>query len=138
MGSSVRCAILALGVVLGGIGCSDPRLADTAYLSGTVTFQGQPFSGGEVQIFSPQVGVGASASIDASGNFKIPRPVRPGSYEVALRAVPPPPPLPDPNYRPPFEPSSRPIPAKYQDASTSGLRVEMNPGENTLNIDLVP
>jgi len=116
------CAVLLLTV-----GCGRSDGPETGIVAGAVTFEGTPFSEGQVDFFSSSTGDGAMVPLAADGTFAIDTPLRVGEYKVSVR---PPSVIPGQPY-----PESR-IPKKYQRPSTSGLTVIVEKGKNTCQFDL--
>lgn len=104
-------------------------------LSGTVTLDGQPFTEGQVSIYAPELGIGASAPLDDEGRFVIEEPIPTGTYGVAVMPPPEPAPHEAPANAPPMVSN---IPAKYRDHNTSGITVQIKEGENELTIPMMP
>ena len=98
-------------------------------ISGKVTYEGQPLaadSQGFVTIVNDKTGSGASAVLDASGNYHIPS-VRIGEYTVCVHSMPPP---------PGGEWIKLDIPDKYQDLESSGLTATVKEGKNIADFGL--
>jgi hypothetical protein len=120
-------ACLSIGLLAG---CGPQALA-TGTVSGKVTLQGQPLSAGVVLFTNAKAGTGASAALDASGNYQLETPLVTGPYDVAIQ----PPPAPPPHEMSKPVPKSQ-IPDKFRDARTSGLKTTVNPGKNTADFTL--
>ena len=83
---------------------------------------------GQVQFSSEELGVGALATLDSSGGFKIEAPIAVGKYKVTV--IPPEPPAPEENVEPKIKEYPN-IPEFYRNAETSDLTAEVTEGENT-------
>lgn len=115
-------------------GCGNPHELETAYVTGTVTLDGQPVIEGDV-FFSPQRGRGAKGPIDANGKFilstygrndgatvgqhRIAVIARHGGEDVYFERSPPP-------GQSLFE---WVVPERYSNATTSGLTHEVSSSE---------
>jgi hypothetical protein len=93
---------------------------------GEVAFEGQPLAAGIITFVNEEIGTGASAELDASGNYHIPS-VQIGEYSVAIHNRPPP---------PGGEWIKLDIPNKFQDLESSDLSVTVEEGENHADFDL--
>jgi hypothetical protein len=137
----VNCMALPLrfsvGIAIVAIfsGCSGSTME--SQVSGTVTLDGSAIGPGTI-VFAPvSGGKPATGSIDAGGSYsmKTSREVglSPGKYQVAvsIREVP-------QNVkrgdRPP--PGKLLIPEKYEQSTTSGIEVDVAPGDNTIDLPL--
>jgi hypothetical protein len=129
---AVLCSIPVLIVFAG---CN--RSSQESQVSGRVTLDGKPIGPGTIAFGSVGTGKPATGSIDESGNYDM-RTGREaglgaGRYKVAvsIREVP-------QNMkrgdRPP--PGKLLIPERYEESSTSGLEYNVEPGRNTINIEL--
>jgi hypothetical protein len=108
-------------------------------VSGTVTLDGKKIGPGMIA-FAPtnQKGTPATGSVESDGSYTLKtsreRGLSAGTYRVAvsIREMP-------QNVkrgdRPP--PGKLLIPEKYEDQSTSGLEFKVEPGRNTINIELL-
>lgn len=117
-----RCWLLMLLVA---IGCGDGRVRlPTAGVSGTVTYQGKPLSGGRVLFYHPS-GQAAAADIAADGSFKFL--AFQGKNQVAVYC-----------YQcegsivgvPPRKPVKSLIPSRYTEVASSGLTFDVKPGDD--------
>jgi hypothetical protein len=121
------------------VGCDDSK----ATVSGTVTLDGRPVTGGPrmngIVTFFRDGGGGAPAVgfIDESGHYSVKTGattgMEPGSYQVAIAMK---------KITIPENPNAMPIPtlltpAKYGNPQKSGLRAEIKPGNNTFDFPLV-
>ena len=135
-GRGVACVVWALcACLLAGCG---PSKAPSGTVSGKITLEGQPLTAGVVTLVNSAAGTGASAELDASGNYRIAGELPTGPYEVMIQAPAPPPPLPaSPGAPLPPTPALKVnIPAKFHDAKTSGLSVTVKAGANTADFSL--
>jgi hypothetical protein len=104
----------------------------TGSVSGKVTLNGAPLAAGVVLFSNAKTGVGASATLDASGAYRI-ESIRTGEYQVAVQ----PPPAPAPHeMQPGAAPPTTDVPAKSQDPATSGLKATVEKGANTADFAL--
>lgn len=135
------CLILLLGA-----GCQPGAGGAGGYpVSGVVRYQGKPVDGANV-VFSPvdpQQGARAEAAkTDAQGRYSLK--LVPGEYAVAVTKYSQPgaqPSEPAGEYTPPEEGAQTPVaknelPEKYATASTSPLRLKLEPKETTFDIEL--
>jgi hypothetical protein len=119
-------------VFAGGCASAPPN----ATVSGTVTLDGKPVTGGAIS-FIPQNGNTVTAAINPDGSY-----VAEGvSVGEALVAVHPPAQDDDARNRPKKfgttpPPPPPPWPARYTDGTTSGLKHTVQAGPNTYNPDL--
>lgn len=96
--------------------------ADNAAVSGTVTLNGKPVSGGEVGFFSLQFGMAGQATLDKEGKFTLSEPIAPGDYRVYFLSS-----------------NGRPLsgmPAKYMSETSSDYSVTVKESDNQVTIDL--
>lgn len=124
-------------VLLGGlsiIGCGQSGPPPSARLKGVVTHQGQPVTEGEIYFVAAEKGYSGNGSLNAEGKYEITSGVPPASYRVFLT----PPRITKPPMLGESPPEAKPtsIDAKYQSESTSGLKAEVKPGENTFDFKL--
>jgi hypothetical protein len=118
-------------------GCGGSEFGAT--VTGVVTLDGKSITPGFVT-FAPEdpAAVPAVSDLDAKGRFTLTTSKKPGlvpgKYRVAVQS-----------YRPPgnvtpgqriMTPSERLIPDKYFSVDTSGLQFTVNPGANTINLEL--
>lgn len=120
--------LLLTSLLLGGCGGSGKPEGSVA---GKVTYNGNPVTSGTVNFLST-AGVGADAQIK-NGAYQVNGPLAAGEYSVYLA-----PPLPTP--QPPGTKVAPPpqfeVPAKYQDAKQSGLKVVVKAGKNDLPVEI--
>lgn len=117
-------------LLLAGCGSS------SATVSGKVTLDGKPLTKGNIAFYGGGAAALATGSIDSSGNYTLltgtDRGLTPGSYQVTIVAND----IIEPtNELTPLMPKLI-TPAKYSNASTSGLTAEVKAGSNTHNFDL--
>jgi hypothetical protein len=106
------------------VGCGRPSYElETAPVRGTVTLDGQPLPSGYVVVPTLR-GRMATGRIEEDGTFVMTTyssgdGVQVGSHRITVVPV------------PPDEPAAKrvPIPTRYQSAGTSGLTLEVKPGE---------
>jgi hypothetical protein len=134
--SRLRLAVL-LTLLCAMFGCSGGGLG--AEVTGKVALDGEPIGPGVV-IFAP-VGGGenpATGAIQTDGSYflKTSREegLRPGNYQVALQINEVPTDL-APGQRD-MRPAKSRIPQKYMAVESSGLQFEVEPGSNTINIEI--
>ena len=117
-------------------GCSGSP-SQSSVVSGRVAIGGTPLIAGTVLLITDD-GRAASADVQPDGSYRAQ--AQPGRYKVAVN----PPPAPDPLASPARSPPPRPvtgtptIPKRYHDFGTSGLSVELKPGNNAFDILLTP
>lgn len=121
---------LGLAIVL-AVGCSQVR---EGTVEGKVTVQGKPAAGEHVTFFAAATGEGASAEVGADGTFRLPVPLRVGTFVVTV-VTPSPPPMAGP---PPKKSNILGIPDKFRREETSDLRATVAPGKNTFEFELKP
>ena len=114
------------------VGCSN----HAASVSGNVTLDGKPLTKGDISFYASGAAA-ASGQIDASGNYTLStgteKGLQPGSYQVTIVA------------NDIIEPTDKfaslipklITPAKYSNATTSGLTAEVKSGKNTFDFNLV-
>lgn len=142
------CAVI-LGVVVAGCQSrpTDPNRPKTVPVSGIVTYKGQPVEGATVTFISTAGKRGAVATTDSAGRFVMttfaPKDgVIPGSYQVSIQktiieGAPEEGATGKAGEEPPAGTPKDLLPAKYKDASKSGLTVEIKEGgANDLKFDL--
>ncbi len=129
--------MLQLSVLIGLVGCG-PGGLPTGNVSGRVTQAGAPLTVGTVTLLNEQMGIGASAQLDAAGAYRM-ESVRTGDYLVAIQPAAVPLtedalPLAEREagaWKKPFT-----VPDKYRDPQTSGFTTSVSRGENTANFDV--
>jgi len=97
-----------------------------------VTLGGAPVSGGTVLLMTDD-GHAATAELAADGTYVAH--CRPGSFKVAITPPAPPDPLTSGAGSQPRTAVS--IPRRYQDLTSSGLKVELHEGDNKFDIALI-
>jgi hypothetical protein len=126
--------LCALALTLAG--CGGPF---DSLVSGTVTLDGKPLDRGTVAFFPASQGPAAYGRIRSNGSYSVrvgrEKGLPSGEYLVTVVAtehveVP-------ADWRGPPPPGKRITPVKYGQKSTSGLRFTVEPGWNTIPIDLV-
>lgn len=109
-----------------------------ATVDGVVTLDGNPISPGLITFAPEEPGIAPAVSdLDPKGRFELTtnkKPgVKPGKYRVAIQAFRPP----DvPEGQRTMKPSERLVPDKYFDINTSGLEFTVEPGNNTIPVEL--
>jgi hypothetical protein len=132
--------LLAFGMV-GGCSRSGPPLAT---VKGQVTLNDKPVTSGIV-IFQSEDGlVNVMDDLDSEGNYELrthdAAGLPPGTYKISLKPAAPvlsTPPLADDGQRNPIV-LDKTIPAKYYDAATSGLIVEVTLDKTQYDLQLTP
>jgi hypothetical protein len=117
------CALLAIGVA----GCDRSSLGRIVPVKGKVTFDGRPVTSGSL-VFKPDAAKGNSNTLEPAGTigpdgryslFTKEREGAPlGWYQVAVVAQ-------EINEKDPYAPPKSLIPTRYNEASTSGLEIEV-------------
>lgn len=133
LGSNRAWIVLGLAVCLSWVAGCGASGKPTGTVAGKVTLHGQPLTAGSVLLTNTASGIGASAPLDETGNYQLATPVPTGAYDVAIQ----PPPAPPPEQISPAKslPKS-PIPDKFLDPKTSGLKATINAGKNTADFAL--
>jgi hypothetical protein len=134
---TVGLALMGLVTVMAGCSSDDKRLT----VKGIVTVDGQPLTQGRVQFYGPNNQF-STAGIDPDGTF-IATDVIPGDLRVAVidptasvKLAPPSEKDPNPRKTTRANPKSRTIPAKYQNADTSGLTYNITPESAQIEIKM--
>lgn len=99
-------------------------------VTGEVTLDGEPVSGGAVLLIDKE-GAVASAALGADGTFTLKCPT--GTYQIAVSPPPPPDPL---VKQAAAAAAAAPIPRAYHEVATSGLTVEVADENVSLEIPL--
>lgn len=124
-----RCGLVAASLIA-GIGCEAQR--PTARVSGRVLLDGKPLKEGAVVLMADDGSYQDCARIRPKGDFLVEAaPV--GKVKVGVVA-PAPRPQRSERGKKPTPPQPSPVPARYADALTSGLTLELVPGENTADV----
>jgi hypothetical protein len=119
-------------LLMGMTGCSGGTSSlPKAPVAGIVTYQGRPLSTGRV-VFYHQSGQAVAGDVGADGVFKLI--AFQSRNQVAIECVGPE--QPNPNGRPRILPGRSLIPNRYTDFSTSGLTIEVKPGQNQADFAL--
>jgi hypothetical protein len=127
---SWRRALMLVALALSS--CSPPG-SPSGDIAGKVDLDGKPFAGVNVNFEAPELGIGAFASTDSAGAFKLKDSLPPGRYAVYLTLPVPMPPTPGVTAPPA---ASAPIPSRYQLKESSGLVAEVKAGSNTIDFQL--
>ena len=113
-------------------GCEDKNIG---HISGKVTLDGRPLSGGSVIFEDKAADISIYAPLTPEGTYKIrtheKNGLPAGKYQVAIvpnRPFSGTPVMTDPNMKPPG--SGPPIPVKYHKSATSGLTATVQAGDN--------
>jgi hypothetical protein len=135
----IRICVLATGLAATATliaGCSSGSLEST--VSGRVTLDGKAIGPG-VTVFAPvhRQGNPATGAIEPNGSYSLKTSrasgLLAGKYQVSVQVREVPKDI-QPGDRPP--PGKSLIPDKYESSSTSGLEYDVQPGSNTINIEL--
>lgn len=121
------------------VGCSSSEPAGR--VSGKVTYQGAPVTEGVVIFSNSSTGVSAEATIDGDGGYTITTRtggLPPGEYKVTVA----PPEIATPSDGGNSAPGTMPkevdnIPQKYRDPATTPLTLNIQDGDNPLDISMV-
>jgi hypothetical protein len=127
-------------VCLAATGCGQSDGITRGQLSGKITHKGNPLpEGSSIALYNPNGG-GATAVIDASGNYRLKQGAPVGSYTVIIN---PPAKMLSPEEamkasmeKKSVDNSSSEVPAKYRDPSTSPAKVEIKEGQNEFSLDM--
>ena len=130
-------AWIVVAIVLTGCNQSD----SLGQVSGQVTFRGEPVSEGLVLLVGAEQGIHVTAEVRPDGTFDVVTldggGLPPGSYQVGI--TPPRVEFPiDPSQPLPIVRDHPDIPAKYRNTATSQLTINVQEGENRLDIDMQP
>ena len=130
--TAVLCVVAAMLLGLSCAGCR-PRV-ERGRISGKVTFEGQPVAEGLVLFSNAEKGIHMTASLKADGAYEIitaaGKGLPLGAYQVCVS-----PPLSVPTNDPQARPKTYAnIPPKYSRFETSGLTLNVQSGQNTLDI----
>jgi len=148
MSRSIGCLVLVLLFV----GCGETVDADrpeTAPVTGTVTYNGQPVEGATVTFMAgASGGRGAVGTTDASGKFQLTTfeagdGAIPGAYKVKIAKTVGGAPtagegeiMAPPTGGPPTSEVKDELPVKYKDENTSGLTADVKDGDNDFPFEL--
>ncbi|MBA4105966.1 MAG: hypothetical protein C0485_09425 [Pirellula sp.] len=121
----------AAALVSIGCGAQGPQLAP---VQGRVLLDGQPLKTGQI-LTQPPAGRGANGAIQSDGSFQLSSGREPGAlvgtHSVAVVAY-----DGDTSGAPEASQGKLLVPQRYTNADTSGLIMEVTPGENTPTIEL--
>jgi hypothetical protein len=125
--SSAPPRALLFCVMLSFAGCSPSYQLETAEVRGTVTLDGVPLTSGGV-MFLPSRGRGATGVISADGTYRLTTynegdGAIVGKHQVSVV------PVYATNEFDPIPRADRPIPQRYQNGGSSGLVVDVKPGD---------
>lgn len=129
MASSKSSFCICTMLVAFALGCGQKAVdPNRTMVSGTVTYDGKPLPAGNVSFESSEKGIATSVQIK-DGSYSTDRaPVGTVAVGVDTASI---------QYGNPAK--FVPIPAKYADSATSGLSIEIKPGDNpNVNFDLKP
>lgn len=129
-----RSLLLVLAGLLNGAGCGGVSLTETAPVSGTLKYQGQPLADAYI-VFLPKEGPRATATSDASGNFQLTTHVPgdgavPGEHLVLVEKTEPVSPM------DPYAKRKSLIPKLFGNPQEATLRKQVESGSNQIVIDL--
>ncbi|MDB5334672.1 MAG: hypothetical protein JWN70_291 [Planctomycetaceae bacterium] len=128
------CTTLLVVTLAGGCGGGDSASLPTGYVTGTVTFQGQPVTDGSVNVLSNESGRVYTSTLGAEGKFKISESVVIGKYAFFITPPAGAAPTLDKPVVAPIDPPN--IPKKYRADATSGLTEEVKEGNNDFKFDM--
>jgi len=139
---SLAARLIMVGILFGpflllACGCG-PTMGPTVEVSGKVTLEGEPFSEGRIWFTSPRSGAGFNANLGSDGTYALSiLDVEIGeTYGVFIGGVEPKEGEVD-GAGAPKGPSPPPVPAKYWEATTSGLTATIDsPQKATFDFDL--
>jgi hypothetical protein len=143
----VTARVSVMGLLVLALGCGKSiHSTDHAEVTGKVTYNGQPVTGGSISFVSQEEGAFANnGRIDESGNYKINSPVGPvkitidnrvlrtGIREQAMKGAGPRPGQPDPD---PIKGVYVEIPQKYYQVDTTDMTYTVKAGAQTFDIEL--
>jgi hypothetical protein len=125
---------IAVMLIVAATGCGDGKVKlPTATVEGTVTYRGKPLGTGKI-LFFHESGQAGATDIAADGTFKLI--AFQGKNEVAVECFDPEKPNPNSAGRPSKSPGKSLIPRHYAEAGTSGLTLDVKPGENKATFPL--
>ena len=121
------------------VGCSNPA-EPMGKVFGRVTLQEQPLGEGSIIFTNAEKGVYITAALQHDGSYEVEssggRGLPLGNYRVYLAPAPG-----EPLTKANPVPKARPgpaIPARYRDAKSSGLKLEVKEGDNPFDVKLQP
>jgi hypothetical protein len=134
---------IATGALLGGLFALTGCGSDSAVVAGKVTFQGAAVNGGALQFLpvasgDSNPGMPAAGEIQPDGTYVLGRESKADGAVVGKHRViytPPMPQLADPANA---KPGDRPPPSPYAGLQPMPAEVELKPGSNTVDIELLP
>lgn len=128
MHSAVMICLLA-----GVVGCGEGTVRKVeGTITGSVTFNGQPVTEGDVNFIAKETGVAAKAPLDSSGKYTLPA-IEIGTYKVFVT----PPPLAPPQEGVKVQIKTyNNIPDKYRDETQTPESIDVVEGMNEKNIDM--
>ena len=118
---------VVLAVAAAGCGNTEPSVGR---VSGTVSYRGEPVTGGVIEFHMPDNGVGVTGDLDPSGRFAFDAPIPTGEYVVCVL----------PGWDTPDAPKKRKprvsTPARAAHVTTSGMKATVAEGENQVTIEV--
>lgn len=129
-------SFVAIGLACGGCNDTSTKVLDPSkgYLSGKITYQGKPFPG-YIIVQSEDNHNTAKGTLTSDGSYVIPG-IPIGKAKVGLVSPPHSRRRPTPEKQDSEIKKPNMIPSKYNDPTTSGLTVEIQPGRNQYSVDL--
>ena len=130
-------AVALMCLLLAGCG-GGSEAEPTGTVSGTVTFNGQPWTTGRVNFVSESTGSSGAGDLQENGSYRIERELPAGDYKVYLS---------DPGLgdQPPSEDGNpelgtalEALPEKYRSEATTDLTAKIVEGDNTFDFPLAP
>jgi hypothetical protein len=111
------------------IGCSSEK--PLGKVQGSVTLDGAPYADAAVVFLSMDTGQGASGDIQSGGSFQLSEPLPLGSYTVYLA-----PKTVAESDQPTPVTIDQKVPEKYWNEAASDIKIEIQEGANTVNVEL--
>jgi hypothetical protein len=123
MKSKSLIVVIIIASVAVTIGCGPQRAErpDRAIVSGTITYQGKPVSGGNIAFIAASGGNTASGVLKSDGSYSIDdAPIGQNQVSIDTESI-----------KPYLGPNYVKLPEKYLSPEKSGLTFEVKAGENT-------
>jgi hypothetical protein len=129
---SGRLLTVAALALVAAVGCAKADKKVT--VKGTVSYKGQPLKAGILKFVGPN-GAYSAASIQPDGTFIV-TDVVPGEVKVGVMEAPQSSGSSSGGRSAPPKPPANPLPAKYREPETSGLKYTIPPSDTELKIDI--
>ena len=122
---------LLCGSVILAAGCSSKP--QTGTVTGTVKYDGKPYSNAGVMFLSLETGNGSGGDIQPDGSYSQADPIVVGTYTVYLA-----PKAPDlkPGEQPPAAYMDKTVPEKYWSEASSDIKIDVKEGPNVVPLDI--